>query len=60
MALLRAGKRIELRPLRRDKYFRVLADVYVDGKSLSQSLIKAGLGREYHGGKKGSWCNSGA
>lgn len=57
VALLRAGKRIELRSLRRDKYFRVLADVYVDGKSLSESLIMSGLGREYYGGKKVSWCN---
>jgi micrococcal nuclease len=59
VAFLRAGKRIEPRSLKRDKYFRILAEVYVDRKSLSLSLITAGLGREYHGGKRKSWCKMG-
>ena len=53
---LRTGKVVELRRMRRDKYFRVVADVYVDGESLTESLLKAGLGYEYQGGKKSSWC----
>lgn len=32
---LRSAKKIELRNIRRGKYFRVLADVYVDGKNLA-------------------------
>lgn len=40
-----------------DKYGgRILGDVTVDGKNLSDLLVKNGLAREYHGEKKGSWC----
>ena len=40
-----------------DKYGgRILAEVYLNGKSLSDSLIEEGLARKYHGEKKGSWC----
>ncbi len=53
---LRSGKKIELRNMQRGKYFRIVAEVYVDGKSLTDSLITAGLGYPYDGGKKQSWC----
>lgn len=53
---LRSGKKIELRNLRRDKYFRLLAEVYVDNNSLAEMLIKAGLAIPYDGGTKKSWC----
>lgn len=36
---------------------RVLGDLYLDGVSLRDSLIKANLGREYYGDAKKSWCN---
>ena len=36
---------------------RVLGDLYLDGVSLRDSLIKANLGREYYGEQKQSWCN---
>lgn len=40
-----------------DKYGgRVLGDVILDGKFLSQELIKNGYARSYHGEKKESWC----
>lgn len=39
-----------------DRYDRLLAYVYVDGIGLHKSLIKRGYGREYHGGKRVSWC----
>ena len=35
---------------------RVVADLVLDGHSLSESLIAAGHGRAYDGGKRGSWC----
>jgi endonuclease YncB( thermonuclease family) len=35
---------------------RVLGDVILDGKSLRQGLIEAGLAREYYGEAKESWC----
>ena len=56
--LLRA-KRIDLMHPQRDKYFRILADVQVDGKSLSQALIASGLAVAYDGGTKTkvNWCD---
>lgn len=57
VGMLRAAKVVELRNLRRDKYFRLLADIYADNKSLSASLIEAGLARPYDGGTKSVWCN---
>lgn len=35
---------------------RVIADIILDGQSLSALLIKTGHGRPYDGGKRGSWC----
>lgn len=52
---LRGAKRIELRNMRRGKYFRIVADVYVDGKSLAEMLLEAGLAKPYDGGKKLKW-----
>jgi endonuclease YncB( thermonuclease family) len=49
---LNNAKKIELRNMRRDKYFRILAEVYVDGENLSDSLIKNGLAKAYFGGRK--------
>jgi endonuclease YncB( thermonuclease family) len=54
---LRSAKKIELRTMKRGKYFRIVADVYVDGKSLGEKLIDADLAVEYHGGTKvKDWC----
>ncbi|MDP3846298.1 MAG: thermonuclease family protein [Pseudomonas sp.] len=55
VARLRGAKRVELRQIRRDKYFRLLAEVWVDGLNLSDLLLKAGLAKPYYGGKKVSW-----
>ena len=41
-----------------DKYGgRVLGNVFIDGKSLSELMIAKGLAREYHGEAKSSWCD---
>ncbi|PKH60389.1 nuclease [Shewanella sp. Choline-02u-19] len=45
---------IELRDIKRGKYFRLVADVYIDGVNLGSELRKAGLAVEY--GKEHSWC----
>ena len=37
--LLKSAKEIELRNIQRGKYFRIVADVYFDGKNLSEILI---------------------
>ena len=50
--MLRSGKKIELRNMRRGKFFRIVADVFVDAENLTDSLIKAQLGVEYYGGTK--------
>ena len=36
---LREGKKIELRNMKRGKYFRIVAEVWIDGKSLGEELI---------------------
>lgn len=58
--LLKNSKRIDLVNVERDKYFRILADVEVDGKSLKDVLLKNQLAYAYEGGakKKMNWCNS--
>ena len=47
---------IELRNLARDKYFRILADVYVNGQLLADALKEKGLAKDYDGeGPKPTW-----
>jgi endonuclease YncB( thermonuclease family) len=50
------AKEIKLTNLQRGKYFRVVANVLVDGFSLEQELLDKELAYEYSGGKKLSWC----
>ena len=50
------AKEIKLTNLQRGKYFRVVANVVVDGVSLEQELLDNELAYEYDGGKKLSWC----
>ena len=52
---LKSADHILLKNLRRDKYFRILAEVHIDGVNLSEKLIEAGLALPYRGGKKPSW-----
>lgn len=56
--LFKNAKKIDLVNVKRGKYFRILADVIVDGKSLSFYILKNGLGVNYDGGakKKVDWC----
>jgi micrococcal nuclease len=55
--MLRSAKKIELRNIKRGKYFRIVADVFADGLSLSETLIKANHAVKYDGGTKGKdWC----
>ena len=50
------AKEIKLTNLQRGKYFRVVANVVIDGVSLEQELLDNELAYEYSGGKKLSWC----
>ncbi|TDX29082.1 endonuclease YncB(thermonuclease family) [Modicisalibacter xianhensis] len=57
VAKLREADEIRLEHIDRGKYFRLLADVMVDGASLGQALIEAGHARPYDGGAKAKeWC----
>ena len=48
---------IVLRNMERGKYFRIAADVMVDGENLADMLIEAGTAVRYDGGKKThKWC----
>jgi len=55
-AKLANAKEIKLTNLQRGKYFRVVANVVVDGVSLERDLLDNELAYEYSGGKKLSWC----
>ena len=50
------AKEIKLTNLQRGKYFRVVANVMVDGVSLERELLDNKLAYEYYGGKKLNWC----
>lgn len=53
---LRSATKVELRDIQRGKYFRILANVYVDGQNLAEALIQAKHGRAYNGGSRDGWC----
>lgn len=56
-SLVKSGRQFQVVLYRWDKFGgRVLGDILVDGKSVRQGLIAAGLAREYYGDKKESWC----
>ncbi|MDX8376752.1 MAG: thermonuclease family protein [Mariprofundales bacterium] len=57
---LNAGTHIELRNVKRGKYFRIIADVYIDDINIGNELIHLGLAKAYYGGKKQEWSNDDA
>ena len=54
--LLRQAHTLVLTNVERGKFFRYIADVRIDGRSLAEALIESGLGRVYNGGKRQPWC----
>ena len=58
-SLLEQAQKIELKNVERDKYFRILADVEADGKSIGPTLLKNQLAYTYDGGTKArvNWCS---
>jgi len=55
--MLRGAKKIELKNIKRGKYFRLVADVYVDDVSLAKILLDSKLAVSYDGGTKvKDWC----
>ena len=53
--VLRNSQSIVLHNVRRDKYFRILADVFVDGVNLAEVMLNSGLAKPYDGKTKPSW-----
>ena len=53
---LRSAKSISLKNVKRGKYFRLIADVYIDGVSLGELLIKNKHAVKYIGKTKVDWC----
>lgn len=45
--LCRRANKIELKNVRRGTYFRIVADVYLDGQSLAKALVKEKLADNY-------------
>ena len=44
--------------MERGKYLRIVADVIVDGESLADILIEAGMAKKYASSKKiHKWCD---
>jgi len=55
--ILKDAETIDLKNIGCGKYFRIVADVFVDGESLANELIEAGIAVPYDGGKKThNWC----
>ena len=50
--MLKKARNIELHNIKRGKYFRIVSDVIVDGKSIGKELIKSRLAYPYYGGSK--------
>lgn len=57
---LRAATKVELRNMKRDKYFRIVADVFADDEDIGQLLLDSKLAKPYDGGKKPVWGDSDA
>lgn len=56
--LMASSGRITLTHIQRDKYFRILADVFADDVNIAQDLLGRGLAVPYDGGHKErvDWC----
>ena len=53
---LLGGTKIKLRNVQRGKYFRVVAEVWIDGESLADTLTAEGLAKDYDGeGARPEW-----
>jgi endonuclease YncB( thermonuclease family) len=54
---LRGADTIELRQIERGSFFRIIAEVWVDGENVGQEMIEAGHALPYQEGQGGNaWC----
>lgn len=54
--LIQKADRIVLRQEGTDQYGRALVRLELDGLDVARAMIRAGHGRSYGGGLRGSWC----
>jgi micrococcal nuclease len=50
--ILKDAKVVTLKNMQRGKYFRIAADVMIDGEDLGELLVEAGMAIRYDGCKK--------
>jgi micrococcal nuclease len=56
--ILKDAEQITLNNMERSKYFRIAADVIVDGENLGDMLVETGVAIRYDGGRKvHKWCD---
>lgn len=53
--ILTTANEVKLVNIKRDKYFRILATVLVDGRDFSKIMLDSGLAKQYDGGTKDEW-----
>ncbi|WP_339883641.1 thermonuclease family protein [Vreelandella maris] len=54
---LRGAETIELRQIERGSFYRIIAEVWVDGENVGQDMLEAGHALPYVKGKGGrGWC----
>ena len=56
---LKNSKNITLKNIKRGKYFRIVADVYIDGININKELISKKMAYSYYKGRKNNWCEGG-
>ncbi|SMN00757.1 Micrococcal nuclease (thermonuclease) homologs [uncultured Candidatus Thioglobus sp.] len=56
--ILAGAKTITLKNTGRGKYFRIVAQVFADGREAGKILIGENLAYRYFGGKKTPWCKT--
>lgn len=54
---LSKSSEVILTDIQRDKYFRIVANVFIDGQSLKNDLLSSNLARRYNGRIKLTWCD---
>lgn len=55
-AALESGYSIELRHTTKEKYGRLLGELYIDDENFGDTLVAKGLARAYDGGARSGWC----
>ncbi len=57
-AKIKESQTVEVLLIKRDKYFRVVGDILLDGQLASDLLITHNLAMRYDGGAKAQWCGN--